>query len=93
MAFSVPQGPLVPRGRLADSLPTAPDDVWAEVLAAAELHETLQRAGRQVRFGLDEAGRVDVCVCDLSGRVLRRVGLTTAVDPRALERAALSQGD
>ena len=57
-----------------------PEDVLAEVDAAACLYDELQADGRHLRFDLhDISGRVVVELCDLDGKVLRPVSLIGAV--------------
>ena len=57
-----------------------PDEALVEVDAAARLYHELRAGGRQLRFDLHEAsGQVAVSLCDLDGKVLRRVSLTDVV--------------
>lgn len=96
MSYKVPA--LAPVLRLDDyrsALPPEPqidsDEVWGEVLAAAQLFGTLRDAGMSVRF--DAAGDGEpprVRITDLTGRTLREIPAELACDPRALEAELLS---
>jgi hypothetical protein len=92
MSFTVPPRPLAPVHHLDDHRPPPPPDeeVWAEVMAAARLFGILREAGRSVRFDPAADGRpTRVRITDLDGNTIREVSPAVAVDPEALERAAL----
>ena len=96
MSYKVPDlAPVVRlddyRSALMPEPPVDADDVWGEVMAAAQLFGTLRAAGMSVRFDSDEdGGPPRVRVTDLSGRTLRELPAEMACDPQAIEAELLS---
>lgn len=67
-----------------DSWQAIPDEAWAEVQEAAEVHAALARRGRGVRFR--RAGRTGIAA-ELFGEGMsspRALSLDTVIDPAAL---------
>ena len=98
MGFTIPpEGGFAPVYRLDDfrsELPPeeAPDgeQVWAEVMAAAQLFGVLREAGLSVRFDVDDPTLPPrVRITDLEGRTIREIPPGIACDPEALEAEAL----
>jgi hypothetical protein len=69
------------------------DEVWAEIMAAADLFATLREAGMSVHFEAGEGTSAPrVRVTDLEGRAIRDLSPTLACDPQALRDELLSPG-
>ena len=57
-----------------------PESLWEEIGEAAQLADSLERDGLQLRYEIEEAtGRVVASLCDLGGRRVRVLPLTEAL--------------
>lgn len=96
MSYKIPAlAPVLQLDDYRSVLPPEPevnaDEVWGEVLAAAQLFGTLRDAGMSVRFEAGEEGEPPrVHITDLAGRTLREIPAEMACDPAALEAELLS---
>jgi hypothetical protein len=97
MSYTIPPGDLAAVYRLDDfrtalpeEPPADPNEVWTEVMAAAQLFGALRERGLSVRFDVEDPTLPPrVRITDLEGRTIKEIPPGVACDPSALEREAL----